>query len=207
MIERKLSFCWKNIISLIAWLGFILPVFFLSCSKDQESYTAFINVNIVPMTQEMILKNQTVLIKGSRIVEIGQTNQLRLPKNTTIIPGNGYYLMPGLADMHMHTRQDWEDQEVWPAHPLNLYLANGVTTIRDFAPYGSPLTNVLQWEAEIRSGVRIGPTIYTSGKLLYASPLEDPEGMVHDNYDFGFRFPQVVFLPVERRFPSCPKNC
>jgi len=188
MIEKKLSLCWKNIISLIGLSGFYLAVFLLSCSKDQESYTAFINVNIVPMTQEVILKNQTVLTKGSRIVQIGQTNQVRLPKNTTIIPGKGYYLMPGLADMHMHTRQDWEDQEIWPANPLNLYLANGVTTIRDFAPSGSPLTYTLQWEDEIQSGGRIGPTIYTSGKLLYASPLEDPEGMVHDNYDLGFDF-------------------
>jgi hypothetical protein len=96
--------------------------------------------------------------------------------------------MPGLADMHMHTRQDWEDREIWPVHPLNLYLANGVTTIRDFSPSGSPLTYALQWEDEIQSGARIGPTIYASGKLLYASPLEDPEGMVHDNYDLGFDF-------------------
>jgi hypothetical protein len=188
MIEKKLSLGWKNIISLIGLSGFYLAVFLLSCSKDQESYTAFTNVNIVPMTQEMTLKNQTVLIKGSMIVQIGQTNQVRLPKNTTIIPGNGYYLMPGLTDMHMHTRQDWESREIWPVHPLNLYLANGVTTIRDFSPNGSSLTYALQWEDEIQSGARIGPTIYTSGKLLYASPLEDPEGMVHDNYDLGFDF-------------------
>ena len=96
--------------------------------------------------------------------------------------------MPGLADMHMHTRADWEDPEIWPMHPLNLYLANGVTTIRDFAPYGSPLDIALQWREEILEGTRIGPTIYASGKLLYASPLEDPEGIVQMNYELGFDF-------------------
>jgi len=188
MNEQNFSLHWKKIISLTGLLVLFLPVFLLSCNKDQESYTAFINVNIVPMTQEGIVENQTVLIKGSRIIKIGPTDQLRLPKNTTIIPGNGYYLMPGLADMHMHTRKDWEDPAIWPVHPLNLYLANGVTTIRDFAPHGSPLTYALQWDNEIQSGARIGPTIYTSGKLLYASPLKDPEGMVQDNYDLGFDF-------------------
>jgi len=188
MIGKDLSLTWKKIISLITWLGFILGVFLLSCRKGQEEYTAFINVNLVPMTQEEIVENQTVLINGSRIIKIGPTDQLKLPQNTKIIPGISHYLMPGLADMHMHTRKDWEDREIWPVHPLNLYLANGVTTIRDFAPHGSPLTYALQWRDEIQTGTRIGPYIYTSGKLLFASPLEDPEGLVHDNYDLGFDF-------------------
>jgi len=204
MIKEKCKRFCKNAIFLIALSG--IAVFLLSCMTDQESYTAFINVNIVPMTGEIVVDNQTVLIKGSRIVQIGETDQVRLPKNTTIIPGNGYYLMPGLADMHIHTRQDWEDQEIWPVHPLNLYIANGVTTIRDFAPYGSPLTFALQWEAEIQSGTRIGPKIYTSGKLLYASPLGDPEGMVQDNFDLGFDFLKLYSYLSGEDFHRALKN-
>ena len=191
MVGKKLFLNWKKFISLIAWLGFILAVFLLSTRKDQEEYTAFVDVSLVPMTQQLIIKNQTVLIKGSRIVQIGQSDQVPLPRNTKIIPGDDYYLMPGLADMHMHTRDDWDDPEIWPAHPLNLYLANGVTTVRDFAPHGSTLLYVQHWHDEIKSGTRIGPTIYASGKLLYASPLEDPEGMVQDNYDLGFDFLKI----------------
>ncbi len=196
MTKEKLSLSWNKVILLIVLFG--IAVFLLSCRPDQESYSAFVNVNIVPMTAEIVVENQTVLIQGSRIVDIGESDQIRLPKNTTIIPGNGSYLMPGLADMHMHTRQDWEDREIWPVQPLNLYLANGVTTIRDFAPYGSPLTYALQWEDEIQSGTRIGPRIYTSGKLLYTSPLEDPEAMVQNNYDLGFDFLKVYsYLSLE----------
>jgi len=182
--NRKHS--WVKVILSIGFSG--LAVFLLSCMADQELYTAFQNVNLVPMTAEIIIENQIVLIQGSVIIRIGDTDQLRLPKNTQIIPGDGYYLMPGLMDMHIHTRLDWEDQEVWPVHPLNLYLANGVTTIRDFAPYGSPITYALTWRDEIESGSRIGPTIYTSGKLLFISPLGDPEGLVQENYDLGFDF-------------------
>jgi hypothetical protein len=96
--------------------------------------------------------------------------------------------MPGLADMHMHTRQDWENRDVWPVHPLNLCLANGVTTVRNFSPQGSPLTYALRWRDEIRAGTRSGPTIYASGKLLYASPLGDTKGIVRHNHDLGFDF-------------------
>ena len=187
MIDNK-SNRWKSLYTLIGGTFFCLSLLLVSCREGQESYTAFTGVNLVPMTGKVIVEDQTVLIRGSRITQIGPRDQVRLPRNTRIIPGDGHYLMPGLADMHMHTRADWEDPGVWPAHPLHLYLANGVTTVRDFAPYGSPLTFALGWRDEIQSGIRIGPTIYASGKLLYASPLKDPEGLVQNNHSLGFDF-------------------
>jgi len=165
----------------------LLFVISFACSTNAEHHTAFTNVNLVPMTAEIVVRNQTVIVKGSRIVQIGNSDELSLPKNTTVINGEGYYLLPGLADMHMHSREDWEDPDIWPVNPLYLYLANGVTTIRDFAPYGS-LTYALHRRDEIRSGTRQGPTIYTSGKLLFASPLDDPQGIVLDNFSMDFDF-------------------
>lgn len=166
----------------------LLALLLMSCNDGSEKITAFIHVNLVPMTDETIVEQQTVLVKGADIVAIGGSDALRIPAGAQVIDGNGAYLMPGLADMHMHTRQDWEDRDVWPVHPLHLYLANGVTTIRDFAPQGSPLTYALRWRDEIRAGTRSGPTIYASGRLLYASPLGDPEDIVRQNDDLGFDF-------------------
>jgi len=168
-------------------LSMIVVPFIPFKGADELSY-AFINVHLVPMSSEVVLDRQTVMIMGSEITTIGPSDQIRIPKNTTIINGEGYYLIPGLADMHMHTREDWEEADIWPVHPLNLYLANGVTTIRDFAPTGSTLTYALDWEKEIEAGLRDGPRIFTSGKLLYASPLEDPAGIVRMNADLGFDF-------------------
>jgi hypothetical protein len=167
----------------------VMVVTFLSCcNQGSEGMVAFTNVNLIPMTSERTIENQTVLVKGSKIIAIGDSDNPDIPESAQIIDGQGAYLMPGLADMHMHTRVDWEDPEIWPVHPLYLYLANGVTTIRDFAPTGSPLDYALQWRQEIRDGDRIGPTIYASGKLLYASPLDDPEGIVRKNHELGFDF-------------------
>lgn len=58
------------------------------------------------MTGERIVRNQTVLVEGAKIVAIGNSDTLLIPEGTQVINGNGVYLMPGLADMHMHTRQD-----------------------------------------------------------------------------------------------------
>jgi len=166
----------------------LLALSLMSCGSKPQEVTAFTDVSLVPMTSETVIEHQTVLVERARIVAVGNSDALSIPEGAQVIDGNGAYLMPGLADMHMHTRLDWEDREIWPVHPLNLYLANGVTTIRDFAPQGSPLTYALAWRDEIRAGTRDGPAILASGKLLYASPLDDPAGIVHRNHDLGFDF-------------------
>ena len=176
---RKISHC-----LVIAWFAYI----FIGCDKALEGSIAITNVNLIPMTSETIVEDQTVLISESKIVAIDKSNSIQIPANTQVIDGERAYLMPGLADMHMHTRADWEDPDNWPVQPLFLYLANGVTTIRDFTPYGSPLNYALKWRDEISTGSRIGPMIYASGKLLYASPLENPEGVVRQNFEMGFDF-------------------
>jgi hypothetical protein len=179
----------------MTWL-FLLVVILSGCTVEGQhdpkqildgEYTAFINVTVVPMTSEIITKDQTVLIDGDRIVAVGPGRSVTIPDNATIIDGDGAYLMPGLADMHMHTSQDW-DSNSWPVSPLALYLANGVTTIRDFGPIGMDLTYTLHWREQIEKGTRIGPTIYTSGKILFVSPLGDPQGLVRENHELGFDF-------------------
>jgi len=158
-----------------------------SLYTSNEAYSAFIHVNVIPMTQEIILEDQTVLIAGDRILAIGPTNRVFIPPEGEIIDGDGAYLMPGLADMHVHTNQNW-DTDTWPVSPLYLYLANGVTAIRDFGPTGDELTYVLEWRDQIQDGTRIGPTIYTSGYILFVSPLGDPRGLVQENFELGFDF-------------------
>jgi hypothetical protein len=90
-------------------------------SEIKGQVTAFINVNLVPMTHERVVENQTVLVKGTRIIAIGLSNAVDIPEDAVIINGSGAYVMPGLADMHMHTRDDWLSN-TWPVSPLKLYL-------------------------------------------------------------------------------------
>ena len=66
--------------------------------------------------------------------------------------------MPGLADMHMHTRDNWDDWlSDWPVSPLHLYLANGVTTIRCFGPDSDTYGYVLRWRDKINNGQAFWP--------------------------------------------------
>jgi imidazolonepropionase-like amidohydrolase len=154
--------------------------------QKSEDIIVFQNVNLVPMTNEKIVKGQTVLVRGKRIIEIGPSKRIAVPQNARVIDGTGAYLMPGLADMHMHTRDNWDDwMSDWPVSPLLLYLANGVTTIRCFGPEMSGY--VLRWRDKINSGQLIGPTIYTSGPIIYG-PVNNPKKIVLDQKAQGFDF-------------------
>ena len=82
---------------------------------------AFIDVNVVPMTQNSILPHQTVLVRDSLISAVGPASTIQIPSDAARVRGHGTsYLMPGLADMHTHVATE-ED--------LALFTANGVTTV------------------------------------------------------------------------------
>jgi hypothetical protein len=169
-----------------------------SLSTDQDPVTAFVNVNLVPMTSEIIIPNQTVLIKKDRIEAVGPSDEIRVPRKALIIDGKGAWLMPGLADMHMHTKDDWSGP-AWPVDPLKLYLANGVTTIRSFGPLGSSPGHVLKWRDEISEGRRPGPTIYTSGPVLYG-PVPNPLSAVRDQMAAGYDLIKIYSFVTHQEF-------
>ena len=150
------------------------------------------------MTSKKIVKNQTVLVKGKRIIEIGPSETVIVPVYSKLIDGTGAYLMPGLADMHMHTRDNWDDWlSDWPVSPLYLYLANGVTTIRCFGPKGNTFGYVRRWRDDINKGKQIGPTIYTCGRQL-RGPVRNPEDVVQEQKDNGYDFIKLYsFLSKE----------
>ncbi|MBW1754208.1 MAG: amidohydrolase family protein [Deltaproteobacteria bacterium] len=176
----------------------ILFLFLLLASCSENKIIAFQNVNLVPMNEEKIVKNQTVLIRGKKIIQIGPSNNIEAPRNSKIINGEGAFLMPGLTDMHMHTRDDWLSP-IWPVSPLNLYIANGVTTIRCFGPSGSSPDYILHWRDEINNGKRSGPNIYTCGSILYG-PVKDPEGVVQEQKNKGFDFIKIYSFVSQDEF-------
>jgi hypothetical protein len=178
--------------ALMAVLISLLTIFSCENNKSKIStpaqaandFIVFHNVNLVPMTDDRILQNQTVIVQGDKIVGVGPSATIELPENAEVIAGNGRYLMPGLADMHIHTYDNWN---TWPTSPLKLYLANGVTTIRCFGPEGGDQKHALRWRNKISKGKLMGPTIYACGPILYG-PVADPRKRVLEQAEAGFDF-------------------
>jgi imidazolonepropionase-like amidohydrolase len=127
----------------------VLLLFWATASAGDV--TAFVDVNVVPMDTERVLAHVKVLVRGGRIAAVGK--EVALPDDALRIEGRGRYLMPGLADMHVH---NWYQEE----HLL--FLANGVTTIRNM--WGTPMQR--KWQGEIEAGTRLGPSLHTTGPIL-----------------------------------------
>jgi len=139
-----------SLIVMISLWTFLLEIAQTSCAAEQGPM-AFVHANLIPMATETVLPDHTVIVDGDRITAVGPSSQTDIPSNSTEINCQNAFLMPGLADMHMHLRYNWLS-DTWPVSPLKLYLANGVTTIRCFGPRGKTGRYGLTWRKKIKSG-------------------------------------------------------
>lgn len=115
------------------------------------------DVSVLPMDRPGVLAHQTVVIAGSRILRMGPAGT-QVPQGARIIDGRGRFLLPGLADMHVHL----STSEEFP-----FYVGNGVLTVRDLN--GSPGT--LAWRDSIRAGTLLGPRLFVSGPMLAGTEI------------------------------------
>jgi imidazolonepropionase-like amidohydrolase len=127
-----------------------------------ESF-ALVGVNIVDVETGQVHPNRTVLIVGRRIssIEPGETAQLH--PSTRLVDAGGKYLVPGLWDSHVHLTPFGEAV-------LPLFVAYGVTAVRD----AGSTDVIFRWRTEIAAGERLGPRIWTAGRMLTQTRAADP---------------------------------
>ena len=108
----------------------------VTAATANEHVTVFENVHVLTMQPEhqgQILRQQTVVIQGDRIIAMGAQGDVEIPAHAQRITGEGRYLLPGLAEMHGHvppTQSFTGIPERYLDDVLYLYLAGGVTTVR-----------------------------------------------------------------------------
>ena len=130
---------------------------------------AFVNVNVVPMDSERVLSDQTVLVRGDQIVQIGPAKKVKVPDGALHIDGKGKYLMPGLAEMHGHIPPPQAPKEFTEA-VLFMYVANGVTTVRGML--GAP--GQLELRDRANRGEMLSPTLYLAGPSFNGNSVNSP---------------------------------
>jgi len=120
------------------------------------------HVAVLDVEAGRLLPNQTVAVTRGKIVRLGPAGAASLPARRTL-DGRGRYLLPGLWDMHVHFRGGDSLAAANKKH-LALYLAHGITTVRDA---GGDLTpQLFGWRREVAAGTLAGPRIFTSGPKI-----------------------------------------
>jgi hypothetical protein len=117
---------------------------------------AIVGARLIDGTGAPPVSDSVVLVDGGRIRAAGARAAVNIPKNARIIDASGKSVLPGLWDMHAH----FEQVEWGP-----LYLAAGVTTVRDC---GNELDFIRSVRDAIDSGRGLGP------RLLLACIVDSP---------------------------------
>jgi imidazolonepropionase-like amidohydrolase len=113
MVDRKATIC---LLSLAATFIAVVSV------APQTRALAITRVNVIDVVDGRIVPNSTVTIRGKTIASVAQNSAP--PGDAQIVDGQGKFVIPGLWDMHAHMEMTGESS-------LQLYVANGVTGIRD----------------------------------------------------------------------------
>ncbi|QHT71632.1 amidohydrolase family protein [Rhodocytophaga rosea] len=188
---------------------FLLLLIFISVEIWAAKPPAYAieEVNVVPMTHEGVINNQTVIIEDGYIKRIGDAKKVKIPANAIRINARGKYLMPGLTDMHVHLFSDSDFPAQYAPDELNVMLANGVTTNRIMS--GNP--NHMELRKKITNKEITGPVLFIAspelaGRAYYKGfkgiVVETPEQAVHavkqckqQGYDF-IKLTEDITVPV-----------
>lgn len=150
---------------------------------------AFVGVDVLPMDRDALLRDQTVIVRDGRIATIAPKATVEIAPDTLRIEGAGRILMPGLAEMHGHVPGPEDAQ--YAQDVLFLYLANGVTTVRNMS--GHP------WHLDLRrridGGEVAGPNLIAASPWLSAKTAEEAERKVREAKQAGFDLVKIGDMP------------
>ena len=143
---------------------------------------ALTNVRVIDGTGAPARENQTLILRGGNIAEIGDAGRIKAPEGATVVDLAGKSVIPGLVMVHEHL--------YYPTGPgvygqlggsfVRLYLAGGVTTMRTGGNTNGVMD--LNLKKQIDMGQAAGPAIdatapYINGPsgTLQMHSLEDAD--------------------------------
>ena len=121
----------------------------------QDTHIALTNANVFNGVDNRILENAVVLVENGKIAHVGDASTA-IASRYTVIDLQGYYLMPGMFDVHTH---------ISTLEQAERALASGVTTVRNASV--TAFQDVALREL-VRAGRLPGPDVVASG--LYITP-------------------------------------
>jgi enamidase len=134
--------------------------------KIDAPVVALTNVRVIDGTGAPAKDNQTIILRGGNIAEMGDAARVKAPDGATTIDLTGKSVMPGLVMVHEHL--------YYPTGPgvygqlgvsfARLYLAGGVTTMRT----GGNTNGVMDisLKQQIEAGQQAGPAMDATAPYL-----------------------------------------
>lgn len=149
----------------------------------------------------------TILVRDGRISAVVSDSDADVPDAATVIDAAGKYVIPGLADMHVHFGRGGglPNSPRSVERALRQYLFYGVTTVLNLGAYYGRADQIVELRRRRADGEILAPNIYATGGLLTvpgAHPIDDwplPDSADRSTYDWSQRGVWVVRTEAEVR--------
>jgi len=143
-----------------------------SVSFAQKRTLAITGVTIIDPVTGKGTESSTIVISGTRIVKVGKDGSLKPPSGATVYDAAGKFVIPGLWDMHVHAFNNFAPSRIGTDNKdsyFPLFLANGITGIRDMASDSDDRAVAAKWRADIDKG-GVGPRVAVGSNIIDGDP-------------------------------------
>ena len=169
---------------------------------SQTTYDlVFKNANIISMESDNVLLNQNIAILNGKIVVIENAKKSKLKAKKTI-DLKGKYIMPSLADAHVHLPETEEELQ----RMFDLNLINGVTKLRSMRGDWKHK----EWQNKFNTINSIYPKIYLSAppisRNMEATP-EQLEEFVKAVKEHNYGFIKILSVKNQEIFTQLDSLC
>lgn len=160
-------------------------LFAITAGTAQQRTLAITGVTVIDPVSGKGTGRSTVLIKGTRIVGVGKVGNVKIPRGARIYNASGKFVIPGLWDMHVHAFNNFAPSRIGTDNKdsyFPLFLANGITGIRDMASDSEDRAIARAWRSEMDRG-GLGPRVTVGSNILDGDPPFFPGLTVVKNAD------------------------
>lgn len=124
---------------------------------NNHSLTLIAGATLIDGTGKPPIEGAAVVINRGKIASVRSLPEGAIPRKPLFakkIDASGKFIIPGLMDMHVHlTHREF----------LDLFLINGVTTVRDV---GNDTDFIIGLRDDINNGRVQGPTVFAAGTII-----------------------------------------
>ena len=167
---------------------------FAQTQTDAVNDMVIKNVSVISMLTNDIKENQDVVIKDGKISSISNAKGTHY-KKVFVVDGKGQYIMPTLADAHVHFPKDEPEMR----RMMQLYLINGVTKLRSMRGDW----NHIDWRNKYNTESSVYPKLYLSPPAIsrnYDLSVSQIEEYVKTSKENGFDFMKILSVKDQTIF-------
>lgn len=158
------------------------------------------NTSVITMTKSNVDKNQNIVIKEGKIIDI--TQNIKPYVSRKIIDGKNKFVMPSLSDAHVHFPETEEEFE----KALKLYQINGVTRLRSMRGE----IKHIEWKQKYNSQDSKFPKLYLSTIPISKNLKFDNAKLVsfvENSKNAGFDFIKLLSINSASQFKQLDSIC